>query len=190
MNMRHCDAYQSFFSIISAFLFLLFTAVPSLAANATYTCDDGNRLIRVNYDDGSKIEYTYDESGNRTIMVNTAIDATPPVTTAIPPGGNYDAVQNVILSCDDGIGAGCDKIYYTADGSTPTTSSSVYTSAIALTATTTLKFFAGDLAGNVESVKTQTYTITISNPLRVTVGKDAQSFLSGVNVYPRDRSIP
>lgn len=169
MKFHSSRAFLILFSIISVSLFLLSTVNPSLAANASYTYDNGNRLIRVNYDDGSKIEYSYDESGNRTIKAITALDTTAPVTTAAPTGGSYEAAQSVTLTCDDGGGTGCDKIYYTTDGSTPTTASNVYASAIALSATTTLKFFATDLAGNSESVKTQTYTIiSPSNPVCIT----------------------
>jgi hypothetical protein len=34
-------------------------------------------------------------------------DTTQPQTTATPAGGNYDAVQDVTLTCDDGTGSGC-----------------------------------------------------------------------------------
>jgi hypothetical protein len=66
------------------------------------------------------------------------------------------------LICYDGEdSAGCDKIYFTTDGSTPTTSSMVYTVPISLSTPTTLKFFSRDLAGNSEYVKTLTYIIPI-----------------------------
>lgn len=164
--MKSCqkNVFRDFFFITGIVLFLLSSAIPSFAANASYTYDNGNRLIRVNYDDGSKIEYAYDESGNRTIKAITAVDTTAPVTIATPPGGSYDAAQNVTLTCNDGGGTGCDRIYYTTDGSAPMTSSNVYTSAISLAATTTLKFFATDLAGNSESVKARTYTIDAVPP--------------------------
>lgn len=88
------------------------------------------------------------------------LDTTAPTTTASPIGGTYSSSQSVTLSCNDGTGSGCDKIYYTTDGSTPTIASTEYSSPINVTATTTLKFFAKDLAGNSEVVSSQTYTIT------------------------------
>lgn len=170
-----------FIAIIVTHIFILIVSTHSWATNYTY--DNGNRLIRVDYDDGSKIEYTYDESGNRTVKNVIAVDTTPPVTTASPAGETYNTAQTVTLACTDGAGSGCDKIYYTTDGTTPTTSSPVYSAAIAIAATTTLKFFAKDLAGNTETVKTQIYTITAGNFIQITLRKDAQNIIAGVNLY-------
>lgn len=98
------------------------------------------------------------------VMVND-VDEIAPTTTAAPAGGTYTSVQSVTLSCDDGSGSGCNNIYYTTDGSTPTTSSFVYSSAINISTTTTLKFFARDAAGNQESIKTELYTIDTLAPV-------------------------
>jgi hypothetical protein len=46
-------------------------------------------------------------------------------------------------------------IYYTTDGSTPTTGSSVYTGPITVDTTTTLRFFAVDDVGNPSIVQTK-----------------------------------
>lgn len=174
---------QAYVTIIAVIIFLGAMVLPSSAGTANYTYDNGNRLIRIDYEDGSKIEYAYDESGNRTVKNITIVDTTPPVTTAAPTGGTYNAIQTVTLTCNDDGGSGCDKVYYTTDGTIPTTSSSIYSSAITIAATTTLKFFATDLAGNTEIVKTQVYTITPANSLQITVRKDTQNILAGVNVY-------
>jgi len=89
------------------------------------------------------------------------LDATAPGTTAVPFGGTYNPPLSVTLICNDGAGSGCDRIYYTTDGTTPTTSSPVYSSAIIISVTTTLKFFAKDLAGNSEAIKTEVYNINM-----------------------------
>jgi len=83
-------------------------------------------------------------------------DTTAPSTTANPAGGTFTSAQNVTLTANETA-----TIYYTTNGSTPTTSSAVYSSPINISSTTTLKFFAKDTAGNSEAVKTQTYTINI-----------------------------
>ena len=82
-------------------------------------------------------------------------DTTPPVTTAFPAGGTYAGSVSVTLSVNEQA-----TTYYTTDGSTPTTSSSVYSGPLNFTTTTTLKFFSKDTAGNSETVQTEVYTIT------------------------------
>lgn len=134
--------------IIVAVIGLFFTsAITSYAETVKYIYDDLNRLIRVVSDNGTVIQYTYDEVGNR-LQEIIQLDTTAPVTTASPAGGTYSTTQSVTLTCADTGGSGCDKIYYTTDGSTPTTSSAVYSSPISISVTTTLEFFARDLASN------------------------------------------
>jgi YD repeat-containing protein len=131
----------------------------SYSDTTSYIYDELNRLIRVEYGNGTVIEYTYDKSGNRLEIAISYSETNPPTTTASPPGGTYNTAQTVTLTCIDGTGSGCDKIYYTTDRNDPTTASLVYSTPINISVTTTLKFFAKDLAGNGETVKTQTYTI-------------------------------
>lgn len=85
------------------------------------------------------------------IKVFVANTATPTFNVA---EGTYDVAQNVIISCTtDGA-----SIYYTDDGTTPTSSSTEYTSAIHITETTTLKAIA--IKDGVESdVASATYTM-------------------------------
>ncbi len=88
-----------------------------------------------------------------------APDTTAPTTTASPDQGTYNSAQNVSLIADEPA-----TIYYTTDGSTPTTASTSYSGAIPITSTMTLKFFAQDTAGNSENVQTKVYTIDVSIP--------------------------
>jgi hypothetical protein len=118
----------------------------------TLTTSDATKTVYVKFKDTPG---NWSTAYSKSILLDTAT----PTTSALPAEGIYDASQWVTLGCSDGTGSGCDKVYYTTNGSTPTTSSPVYSSPINITATTTLKFFAKDLAGNSESVKTQTYTI-------------------------------
>jgi len=81
-------------------------------------------------------------------------DTTAPVTTASPLGGTFSGPVTVTLTVNEPA-----TTYYTTNGTTPTTSSAVYSSALNFSATTTLKYFSKDTAGNSEAVKSQTYTI-------------------------------
>jgi len=92
------------------------------------------------------------------------IDAVAPTTTASPVGGTYTSAQTVTLTCTDA-NTGCANTYYTTNGTTPTTSSTVYTAPITISANTTLKFFSRVNAGNSETVKTQIYVIDSVAPV-------------------------
>ncbi|MED3562227.1 fibronectin type III domain-containing protein [Bacillus xiapuensis] len=115
-----------------------------------------------------------DTSGNRstgvTITKATASSASYTVS-ATPSSGTYNATQNVTLSV---VPSGA-TIYYTTNGSTPTTSSSVYNSPIAVSTNTTIKFFAQDGSGNATSVQTATYTIDTVAPV-VTISPVAGTY--------------
>jgi hypothetical protein len=77
--------------------------------------------------------------------------------TASPPAGSYSGNQLVTLtSTTEGA-----VIYYTTNGSTPTTASSVYTSAIQINTDTTLMAIAVKDGMTNSDVRTAVYTITI-----------------------------
>lgn len=118
---------------------------------------------------GTDVGLTLDYAGNTVpsgpapdIGIYEFQDSTAPATTASVNSGTYSSTQSVTLTCNDNSGMGCDKTYYTTDGSDPTTGSSQYSSPISISSTTTLKFFSTDLNGNSESIKTRIYTISTS----------------------------
>jgi hypothetical protein len=122
-------------------------------------------------------------SGLATITLDTAA----PVTTASPGGGLYPPpAVSVTLTCDDGVGSGCDSILYcTGSGCTPDTT---YSGSVSVT-TTDLRFAATDLAGNAEAVQTETYTVAAAGCVdgpslqcvdRTGGGSDADNLESGM----------
>jgi len=87
-----------------------------------------------------------------------SLDTTPPVTTVMPAGGVFATPVMVTLTCTDNPGgSGCDEILFCiGTGCTPTT---VYTGPIAVTSTSDISFFSKDAAGNMELLRTESYTI-------------------------------
>lgn len=85
---------------------------------------------------------------------------TPPVTVATPTfspaAGTYSSTQSVLLA-DATAGA---TIYYTTNGSTPTTASSKYTGALSISASTTIKALAVEAGDTNSAVASAAYTIT------------------------------
>jgi hypothetical protein len=99
-----------------------------------------------------------DLAGNVQLVPTTVlwiVDTIEPVTTATPGGGVYNGSVTVKLSTSEFA-----TIYYTTDGTMPTNTSPVYTTPIYISADTTLRYFAVDPAGNVEPIKTQTYSFS------------------------------
>lgn len=90
-------------------------------------------------------------------------DTVAPVVSASPAGGAYDAPQTVTLTATDE-GDANPVIYYTLDGSEPTTASAAFTAPIEIAVTTVLRFFAVDASGNRSAVATERYTILTSEP--------------------------
>jgi len=81
-------------------------------------------------------------------------DTTAPVLT-ITPSTSFTTSMQVTMSANETA-----TIYYTTNGTSPTTSSSVYSAPITITATTTVRAFAKDTAGNMCPIQTVTYTLS------------------------------
>ena len=103
---------------------------------------------------------------------------------------NFVTSTTVTLSAASGA-----TIYYTNDGSTPTTSSSVYSSALNITATTTIKAIAvkDDLVTGVASKtfnKVASYAITFGTPSNGTITvKHGETTLSSGDMVPSGETI-
>lgn len=105
--------------------------------------------------------YAADTAGNpsATITATITVDTTPPSVGATPAGGIYISAQIATLAANEPA-----AIYYTVDGSIPTTSATTYSRPIAIPAGATLKYFARDLAGNSSEIKTENYVIDTTPP--------------------------
>ena len=75
--------------------------------------------------------------------------------------GNTAPVTVTLTATDNPGGYGVANTYYTTDGSTPTTSSTVYTGPFTVKQNTTVRFFSTDLAGNAETPKSQAINFTV-----------------------------
>lgn len=106
-------------------------------------------------------------------------DGKPSAPTFSPAAGSFLEAQNVTISTlTDGA-----TIYYTTDGSTPTTSSSAFSSAIPVSATTTIKAIAVKDAVS-SSVASATFTIT--TPLTIA---QAVALVPNVNDAENDQFV-
>jgi hypothetical protein len=103
--------------------------------------------------------------------------AAPPVTAAptfSPVAGTYTSAQTVTIA-DTTTGA---TIHYTTNGTTPTTSSSVYSGAITVSATETLEAIATASGHSTSAVASAAYTINNStNPVPV-IGSVSPAFIA------------
>ncbi len=125
----------------------------------------------------------FENSGTTTV-------ATP---TFSPAGGTYYEPQTVSINCNTE-GA---TIYYTTDGTEPTTESSVYSSPISVSTTTTIKAMAVKEGLDNSAVSVATYTfptlITIAearalNENETAIVEGVVTFIDGRNIYIQDET--
>jgi peptidoglycan/xylan/chitin deacetylase (PgdA/CDA1 family) len=108
-----------------------------------------------------KVGYLITDDYSLSSQATTPTAATP---TFSPAGGTYTSAQTVTIS-DSITGA---KIYYTTDGTAPTTSSSVYSAPLTISSTTTVKAIAMASGYTNSAVASATYTINNSTPIAAT----------------------
>jgi glucosylceramidase len=125
--------------------------------------------------------YLNSTAATATYTINLPVAATP---TFSPAPGTYTAAQSVSLS-DTTTGA---SIYYTTNGSAPTTSSTLYTpgTPIAVSATTTINAIALAPGYTNSAVATGTYTINIPTVATPTFSPATGSFSAAQSVTISD----
>jgi YD repeat-containing protein len=104
----------------------LFSAVPTSGQTVNYYYDDLNRLIRVEYPDGTIIGYGYDEAGNRfeealVPPATTLVSVSGSITTATPTY-TWDAVFGATMYCikvNDSTGTKIEQCYTPAEAGCP-----------------------------------------------------------------------
>jgi len=115
--------------------------------------------------------YNNSDVASGTYTINLPAAATP---TFSPLPGTYSAAQSVTLA-DITTGA---SIYYTTDGTTPTTSSTLYSAAISVSSTTTIEAIAVATGFTQSAVATGTFTIGTPGPtVSVVLSTDDESKL-------------
>jgi nucleoid-associated protein YgaU len=92
-------------------------------------------------------------AANKAIVIDTTAPSTP---SATPSAGTYTSVQSVSLNA-----TGSNIIYYTVNGSVPTTISTPYSIAISVSSSKTIKALAVDAAGNESSILEAAYVINL-----------------------------
>jgi peptidoglycan/xylan/chitin deacetylase (PgdA/CDA1 family) len=142
---------------------------------------DGANSYRQQYGTASWTSYTSDDMYMILKQTHDATDTIPPTVTATPAGGTFTTVISVTLAANEPA-----IIYYTIDGSTPTTSSSIYSTPIQIASTATLKFFGRDTAGNASPVSTESYIINLPS-FPITQMSDTTAS-SGLAMYSAQQS--
>lgn len=111
--------------------------------------------------------------------INLPPAATP---TFSPAGGTYTTVQTVTLADT----TTASTIYYTLDGSTPTTSSAQYTAPLTIAATTTVNAIATASSFSTSAVGTATYTLNLPATATPTFSPAPGTFLTAQMVTLAD----
>ena len=170
------------------------TAMEGATITVTATPDNGYELATLTYSyggatidiDRATMQFTMpasDVTVNATFSVQQSV-ATP---TFSPAEGSFTTAQYVTISCATE-GA---TIYYTVDGSEPTANSAVYSSAIYVTETTTVKAM-GVMSG-LQNSPVASATYTILTPITIAqaraLNNDEYALVQGVVTYIKGRNI-
>jgi len=135
----------------------------------------GSQTLSVKFTPTDTVDYAaVTASVTLTVIAPGSTPAQPAFSVV---GGTYPTAQLVAIT-DASPGA---TIYYTTNGSTPTTSSLMYAGPIPVTASETINAVAGGGAYNLSSVATAAYTLTGITQIISTVAGDGAAGYSGDN---------
>jgi PKD repeat protein len=173
------------------------TSTGTLAAGSGTTANFANGVLpSLSLTISNLGDFTVTASGGGPTGISNAFQVLQQVTapTFSPAAGNYDAPQSVTISSFAGA-----AIYYTTDGSTPTTSSALYSGPIVISQNTTITALAA-VSGMVNSAVTSAaYLIAPATPtFSLPAGTYAQAQTVSISCatsgaficYTTDGSIP
>jgi hypothetical protein len=151
---------------------------PGTVSGSTLTIT-GVGTVVVAANQAGNTNYSAATQVTQSIVVNViGLAATP---TFSPVAGTYTAAQTVSIS-DATSGS---TIYYTTNGTTPTTSSTVYSGAITVSSTETLEAIATATGYSTSAVASAAYTISIpTNPVPAINGISPAYTNAGGAVFP------
>ena len=106
--------------------------------------------------------YSNSTVGSAKYTINLPAAATPAFS---PTAGTYNSAQSVTIS-DSTVGTDSNPavIYYTTDGTAPTTSSAVYSAPVTVSASDTLKAIATATGYNTSATGSAAYTLQVATP--------------------------
>jgi hypothetical protein len=134
----------------------------------------------------SGCDYFDDDVCNITMYSAKAVTATftkdsrTPVVSAYPPGGTYHGPLEVTLAANKEA-----NIYFTLNGTAPSSSSTLYTGPITISSpTTTLRYIAIDPFGTHSTPKTETYSWLADPVLTVNMSGNGGGTVNSLQPFP------
>jgi hypothetical protein len=156
---------------------------PGLSLNTATGAITGTPITATSYSPTFQVQDAlgYEATATLGLTINAQPQAATP--TFSPIAGTYTSTQSVTISCT----TPSSTIYYTTDGSTPTTSSTVYTSPISVSVSETVKAIATATGYTQSAVGSAAYVINTPAAASATAYKFNPSyFYATYHITPGD----